>query len=135
MGKKSKLNVSVKKERKDVVVQPVKVKPNEPEPESEPESEHSPQAEGNSLEVFLWLLAYSALMFSLPFLGFYGVRSWLEESYPQLSTFEINCYSVLTAVLVVNLIVAMYVVKAFREKEPGSGEHRLAVADGQKKDQ
>lgn len=71
-----------------------------------------------SLEVFLWLLAYSVLMFSLPFLGFYGVRSWLDESFPELTTFQVNCYSVLTAVLVVNAIVAMYVLKAMREKDP-----------------
>lgn len=71
-----------------------------------------------SLEVFLWLLAYSVLMFSLPFLGFYGVRSWLNESFPELTTFQVNCYSVLTAVLVVNAIVAMYVLKAMREKDP-----------------
>ncbi|XP_043071056.1 uncharacterized protein LOC122322520 [Drosophila grimshawi] len=76
------------------------------------------QSLDKSLEVFLWLMAYSVLMFTLPFLGFYGVRSWLMESYPELSLFEVNAYSVLTAVLVVNAIVAMYVLKAIREKDP-----------------
>lgn len=93
-----------------------------------------PKAEGadNSLEVFLWLTAYSVLMFTLPFLGFYGVRSWLDESFPELSTFEVNCYSVLTAVLVVNVIVIMYVLKAVREKDPPS----LSIEDvDNKKDQ
>ncbi|XP_017848772.1 uncharacterized protein LOC108604031 [Drosophila busckii] len=82
---------------------------------SEPK-ESQRQSGDTSLEVFLWLLAFSVLMFTLPFLGFYGVRSWLQESFTTLSTFEVNCYSVLTAVLVVNAIVAMYVVKAMREK-------------------
>ncbi|KRG00004.1 uncharacterized protein Dwil_GK27099 [Drosophila willistoni] len=77
-----------------------------------------PQAEDNSFEVFLWLLAYSVLMFTLPFLGFYGVQNWLQESFPNLTVFEVNCYSVLTAVLVANAIVAMYVFKAIREKDP-----------------
>ncbi|XP_016974822.1 uncharacterized protein LOC108041409 [Drosophila rhopaloa] len=80
--------------------------------------EHYPQEEDTSTEVFLWLLAYSVLMFTLPFLGFYGVRSWLQESFPHLDVFAVNCWSVLTAVLVVNLVVAMYVLKAFREKPP-----------------
>lgn len=78
----------------------------------------SPQDEDTSAEVFLWLLAYSVLMFTLPFLGFYGVRSWLLESFPDLDMFSVNCWSVLTAVVIVNLVVAMYVLKAFREKAP-----------------
>ncbi|XP_017085032.2 uncharacterized protein LOC108117217 [Drosophila eugracilis] len=84
----------------------------------DPPVEHYPQEEDTSAEVFLWLLAYSVLMFTLPFLGFYGVRSWLQESFPQLDLFTVNCWSVLTAVVVVNLVVAMYVLKAFREKPP-----------------
>ncbi|KMZ02694.1 uncharacterized protein LOC27207651 [Drosophila simulans] len=81
-------------------------------------AEHHTQPEDTSAEVFLWLLAYSVLMFTLPFLGFYGVRSWLQESFPHLDLFTVNCWSVLTAVVVVNLVVAMYVLKAFREKPP-----------------
>ncbi|XP_020814169.1 vacuolar ATPase assembly integral membrane protein vma21 [Drosophila serrata] len=83
-----------------------------------PPVESAPQEEDTSAEVFLWLMAYSVLMFTLPFLGFYGVRSWLQESFPHLDVFTVNCWSVLTAVLVVNLVVAMYVLKAFREKSP-----------------
>lgn len=106
-----------------------KIKQEEPktsEVDTTPSKEYDPV--DRSLEVFLWLMAYSVLMFSLPFLGFYGVRSWLDESFPELSTFQVNCYSVLTAVLVVNAIVAMYVLKAMREKDPpplpnaGNGE-------------
>lgn len=86
--------------------------------EPAPPKECAPQEQDTSAEVFLWLLAYSVLMFTLPFLGFYGVRSWLQESFPHLDVFTVNCWSVLTAVLVVNLVVAMYVLKAFREKPP-----------------
>ncbi|XP_016960585.1 uncharacterized protein LOC108031554 [Drosophila biarmipes] len=87
-------------------------------PEVDAPVEQYPPEEDTSTEVFLWLLAYSVLMFTLPFLGFYGVRSWLQESFPHLDLFTVNCWSVLTAVLVVNLVVAMYVLKAFREKPP-----------------
>jgi len=107
--------MSKKSKKQTLAVQPVK-----PETETAITSSGQPeeQSEDRSLEVFLWLLAYSVLMFTLPFLGFYGVRSWLDESFPDLDSFSKNCYSVLTAVLVVNAIVAMYVLKAIREKDP-----------------
>jgi len=108
MGKKN------RKQQAEVVAAAI----DEPAAEVEPPVEQYPQEEDTSTEVFLWLLAYSVLMFTLPFLGFYGVRSWLQESFPHLDVFTINCWSVLTAVLVVNLVVAMYVLKAFREKPP-----------------
>jgi len=108
MGKKN------RKQQAEVVAAAI----DDPAAEVEPPVEQYPQEEDTSTEVFLWLLAYSVLMFTLPFLGFYGVRSWLQESFPHLDVFTINCWSVLTAVLVVNLVVAMYVLKAFREKPP-----------------
>ncbi|XP_017091326.2 uncharacterized protein [Drosophila bipectinata] len=104
MGKRGK-----KQQAKEVVAE-------EDAPQALP-VQRSPQ-EDTSAEVFLWLLAYSVLMFTLPFLGFYGVRSWLLESFPDLDRFTVNCWSVLTAVVIVNLVVAMYVLKAFREKAP-----------------
>lgn len=124
-------NKKSKKQSVLAVQSPVQTKIKQEEPETSevdttPSKEYDPV--DRSLEVFLWLMAYSVLMFSLPFLGFYGVRSWLDESFPELSTFQVNCYSVLTAVLVVNAIVAMYVLKAMREKDPpplpnaGNGE-------------
>lgn len=111
MSKKTKKQIL----ESSTAVQPVKSE-NESEISDSPQSQE--QSVDKSLEVFLWLMAYSVLMFTLPFLGFYGVRSWLDESFPDLDTFSKNCYSVLTAVLVVNAIVAMYVLKAVREKDP-----------------
>lgn len=119
------------KKKSALAVAPISsaVRPEKSEVEPEPEPEPEQQYVDKSLEVFLWLMAYSVLMFTLPFLGFYGVRSWLEESFPELSTFQVNCYSVLTAVLVVNTIVAMYVLKAVREKDPPA----LAIEDDDNK--
>ncbi|KRG00824.1 uncharacterized protein LOC26527164 [Drosophila mojavensis] len=122
MGKKSKKQSALAVAPESSAVQPEKS-------EVEPKPEAEQQYVDKSLEVFLWLMAYSVLMFTLPFLGFYGVRSWLEESFPELSTFQVNCYSVLTAVLVVNTIVAMYVLKAVREKDPPA----LAIEDDDNK--
>lgn len=107
------------KKQSTLVAQPVQTQiKQEPESSDDVSSSGEFDSVDRSLEVFLWLLAYSVLMFSLPFLGFYGVRSWLDESFPELTKFQVNCYSVLTAVLVVNAIVAMYVLKAMREKDP-----------------
>lgn len=64
---------------------------------------------------FLWLFAFSVLMFTFPFITFYGVRSWLQESF-DFDTFQTNCFSVLASVLVVNFILCLYVFKAFSEK-------------------
>ncbi|XP_034484519.1 uncharacterized protein LOC117789587 [Drosophila innubila] len=109
-----------KKTKKQTLVSSTAVQPVKSENESETSDSAQPEEQSGdqSLEVFLWLMAYSVLMFTLPFLGFYGVRNWLDESFPELDTFSKNCYSVLTAVLVVNAIVAMYVLKAVREKDP-----------------
>lgn len=71
----------------------------------------------DSLSVYLWLLVFSVLMFTFPFLTFYAVRSWLNESF-EFTNFQTNCFSVLASVLVVNFIVCLYVFKAFREEFP-----------------
>lgn len=70
--------------------------------------------EDTSTSAYLWLLAFSVLMFTFPFLTFYGVRSWLDESF-DFTTFQTNCFSVLASVIVVNFIICLYVFKAFRE--------------------
>ncbi|XP_075148612.1 uncharacterized protein LOC142222373 [Haematobia irritans] len=75
--------------------------------------------DNSSTNAFLWLMAFSVLMFTFPFLTFYGVRSWLEESF-EFDTFQRNCFSVFASVLVVNFIVCLYVYKAFSEKDSSS---------------
>lgn len=71
--------------------------------------------EDTSTSAYLWLLVFSCLMFTFPFLTFYGVRSWLDEAF-EFSTFQNNCFSVLASVLVVNFIICLYVFKAFSER-------------------
>jgi len=124
-----------KKTKKQTLVSSTVVQPVKSEIESETSDSAEEQSGDQSLEVFLWLMAYSVLMFTLPFLGFYGVRNWLDESFPELDTFSKNCYSVLTAVLVVNAIVAMYVLKAVREKDPPALPVDEAEEEDNKKDQ
>uniref|UniRef100_A0A1A9W4M6 Vacuolar ATPase assembly integral membrane protein VMA21 homolog n=1 Tax=Glossina brevipalpis TaxID=37001 RepID=A0A1A9W4M6_9MUSC len=71
----------------------------------------------DSPDAYLWLLVFSTLMFTFPFLTFYGLKSWLLESF-KLTIFQVNCFSVLASVLVVNFIICLYVFKAFREFNP-----------------
>lgn len=77
-------------------------------------SEVDQTCEDTSTSAYLWLLVFSVLMFTFPFLTFYGVHSWLDESF-EFSTFQTNCFSVLASVIVVNFIICLYVYKAFNE--------------------
>lgn len=111
---KNKLNNSVtkKEQTKEMLVQ----KTNNMEQVGD-----SPVADidNSSANAFLWLLVFSVLMFTFPFLTFYGVRSWLQESF-DFNTFQTNCFSVLASVLVVNFIICLYVYKAFTERVSSS---------------
>lgn len=82
-------------------------------------------SDDNNISVYLWLLVFSVLMFTFPFLTFYGVRSWLKESF-DFTTFETNCFSVLASVLVVNFIICLYVYKAFCEGTTNSSSNTPA---------
>lgn len=62
------------------------------------------------------LFLYSVAMFTLPFIAFFGVRHILTDYYP-VDQFTRNVWSVVSAVVVVNVIIAMYVYKAYHEKE------------------
>lgn len=80
-----------------------------------PDTESDDYDNDSPIIPFLWLFIFSMMMFSFPFLTFYGVKDWLATSF-NMTAFESNCYSVLSAVVVVNLIISMFVWKAFTEK-------------------
>lgn len=60
----------------------------------------------------LYLLFFSVLMFTLPFGAFYGTKHFLNE-YFHIYGFEANCWSVLAAVVTVNIIIALYAIVGF----------------------
>ena len=62
------------------------------------------------------LFLYSVGMFTLPFVAFFGVRHLLTDYYP-VEPFIRTCWSVVAAVVVVNIIICMYAYKAYHEKE------------------
>lgn len=73
---------------------------------------HSKQAAFSLLYLFL----YSVLMFTLPFGAFFGVRHVLADKFDIIG-FPNTCYSVLSAVIVVNLIIVLYAYKGYHETE------------------
>lgn len=73
---------------------------------------HSRQAAFSLLYLFL----FSVLMFTLPFGAFFGVRHVLADKFDIIG-FPNTCYSVLSAVIVVNLIIVLYAYKGYHETE------------------
>lgn len=62
----------------------------------------------------LYLLFFSVLMCTLPFIAFFGTRHVLKE-YFQLDNFSVTCWSVLASVLTVNIVIALYAFFGFME--------------------
>lgn len=81
---------------------------------------HSKQAAFSLLYLFL----YSVMMFTLPFGAFFGVKHVLAEQF-NINGFPNTCYSVLSAVIVVNLIIVLYAYKAYHETEYDSDGNEI----------
>lgn len=64
----------------------------------------------------LYLLFFSFLMFTMPFGAFYGVRHVLHEHF-HIDGFTNNCWSVLAAVLTVNIVIGLYAIFGFIEAQ------------------
>lgn len=62
----------------------------------------------------LYLLFFSFLMFTLPFASFFATRHVLKE-YFHLDNFQITCWSVISTVVTVNLIIALYALFGYIE--------------------
>lgn len=82
---------------------------------------HSRQAAFSLLYLFL----YSVLMFTLPFGAFFAVRHILADTF-DITGFPNTCYSVLSAVIVVNLIIVLYAYKGYHETEYDSDGNEIA---------
>ena len=72
------------------------------------------------------LLFYSFLMFTLPLLTFFGVQQVIENEFPELGSPWFLLWPALAAVAVVNVIIVLYIVRAFKEdklEQDRSGEN------------
>lgn len=68
----------------------------------------------NSAITFLWFCFYSMLMFTLPFISYFGVKRYLQE-YHNLTQYQIICSAAISSVVTVHFIIYLYVKKAFNE--------------------
>lgn len=64
----------------------------------------------------LYLLFYSILMFTLPFVAFFGTQHVLRD-HTELPEFTITSLSVTSSVISVYVIIGLYAYRAFTEKE------------------
>lgn len=91
--------------------------------------EHTKQA----TKALALLLLYSFLMFTFPFLAFYGTKYLLQDVF-DVTGFTNTAWSVLISVVTVNLIILGYVYHAYHEKEYNErGEEITELQDGDTK--
>lgn len=108
MGKKNKKSLNLP-EPEEVVKEDILEEHQDPADDDALIPYHTKQA---SLAL-LYLLFFSFLMFTLPFGAFFGVRHVLHEH--QVDGFTNTCFSVLAAVLTVNIVIALYAIFGFRD--------------------
>lgn len=85
----------------------------------------------------LYLLFFSTLMFTLPFAAFFGMKHYLRDHLKVNDVFELNAWSVFSAVVTVNFIICLYAYKAYHETEYDNDGNELNL-DGtlkEKKDE
>lgn len=75
-----------------------------------------PQHTKQAAKALALLLLYSFLMFTLPFLSFFGTKYLLQDIF-DITGFTNTAWSVLASVITVNLIIVGYVYHAYHEKE------------------
>lgn len=96
--------------------------------------EHTKQA----AKALSLLLLYSFLMFTLPFLAFFGTKYLLQDVF-EVTGFANTAWSVLASVVIVNLIIVAYVYHAYHEKEYDENgeeitEETISCEDAKKED-
>lgn len=69
-----------------------------------------------TIRTVLVLLFFSALMFSLPFAAFFGLRYYLGV-HMHIEGFANTCWSVLSAVLTANVVIVVYIYVAYRDNQ------------------
>lgn len=108
MGKKNKKSLNQPEE--NVIAKEQLDEPQDPADDDALIPYHTKQASF----AMLYLLFFSFLMFTLPFGAFYGVRHVLQVHF-QIDGFTNNCWSVLSAVVTVNVVIGLYALFGFIE--------------------
>lgn len=94
-----------------------------PQPPIPDEGPLIPQHTKEASLALLQLFFFSILMFTLPFGVFYGVQHYLKLNY-DMEAFEVTCWSVLGAVMTVNIVIGLYVWVAWRDAKKDEEDHQ-----------
>jgi hypothetical protein len=85
----------------------------------------------SSSHALLGLFLYSALMFTLPLLAFFGSKHLFEEHFELASPYS-QLAPAIVAIIVVNVIIITYVIKAFREEAKERPLHTQSIEQRKK---
>lgn len=70
--------------------------------------------DNDSLRVLVWFLLYSMAMFSIPLAAFFGTKYTLKRTF-HMEGFASTAWSVVAAVVVVNIIILSYACRGYEE--------------------
>lgn len=87
----------------------------------------------SSSNALLGLFLFSALMFTLPLIVFFGSRHILETQFNVTAPYS-HLAPVILAVIVVNIIIIAYVFKAFREDSKEHSHEAEGIEHRKKKE-
>jgi hypothetical protein len=85
-----------------------------------------PQETKEATLALLTLLFFSCLMFTLPFGVFYVVQHYIKENF-DWPPFQVTCWSVLSAVFTVNIVIGLYVWVAWRDAKDDEAKSRAIL--------
>jgi hypothetical protein len=125
MERKNKTELNTENDESDQEIE--ELKPQDPADDDALIPYHTKQAS----IAMLYLLFFSALMFTLPFGAFFGVR-WALFEYYDIDGFQNTCWSVIASVVTVNAVIAMYAIMGFREAKREEETVKLYAASKDK---
>ena len=79
----------------------------------------------------LGLFFYSILMFTVPLGGFWFVKQYLEQNYNLGYTYNL-LMPIIVAVVLVNFIIVLYVLRAFREDKKDHEQQNRPIEERKK---
>jgi len=95
----------------------------------EPNQNYSESASHALLGLFL----FSCLMFTIPLLVFFGSKQILEEHFIVDPPYS-QVVPIILSVVVVNIIIVAYVVKAFKEEAMERSRESITIEERKKKE-
>ncbi|KAK7790245.1 hypothetical protein R5R35_001047 [Gryllus longicercus] len=87
----------------------------------------------DSVKVLAVFLLYSMAMFSVPFAAFFGTKYTLKHSF-HIEGFANTAWSVVVAVVVINVIILMYACRGYEEIKEEERQQEISTTMTDKRD-